>query len=465
MLRRLRTAARSIAGAAPYVGFVLAIAFLSFIAGTFVMHAGAFPSRHLSDAYRGGLALFEQRTRYDNPYPQELWQPARTQARGVTVHDPKRAHEGLTLYTSGHAQRAFLVAMDGEVVHEWHLPFSAVWDETAAVRTPQPDARVYFRKAHLYPNGDLLVIYEGIGDTPWGYGLVKLNKNSEVIWKYLQHVHHDLTVLPDGRIYTLTHEIGTDVIEDWLHLEPPRVDDFVVVLSPEGEELRKVSVLDALVDSPFARLLAGTPWYLMGFGDFLHTNAIDVIDREAAERLPFASEGQVLVSIRELATIAVLDLDKEEVTWAVRGPWIGQHDPDILPNGHMLLFDNHGNFSGGGISRVIEFDPSTLEIVWTYAGDDRHRFESGLRSAQERLPNGNTLITESDGGRLFEVTRAGEIVWNFVNPVRGKREEDGQAVIPIVSWAERVDPKALDPQVLEVPPQVTNVQAGEEPSG
>jgi hypothetical protein len=38
-------------------------------------------------------------------------------------------------------------------------------------------------------------------------------------------------------------------------------------------------------------------------------------------------------------------------------------------------------------------------------------------------------------------------------------------VIPIVSWAERVDPKTLDPQVLEVPPQVTNVQAGEEPSG
>ncbi len=69
-----------------------------------------------------------------------------------------------------------------------------------------------------------------------------------------------------------------------------------------------------------------------------------------------------------------------------------------------------------------------------------------MRSAQERLPNGNTLITESDGGRLLEVTPAGEIVWEYLNPVRGGEAEE---LIPIVSWGQRIDPATLEPGFRE----------------
>lgn len=212
----------------------LTIGFLGFVAGAYNMYTDAFPSRYLADAYRGGLALFEQRTQFSNPYPRELWQPARTEQRGVTIHDVERAYEGLTLYTSGHAQKAFLISMTGEVVHEWSVPFSALWDESAAVRNPRPDRNLYYRKAHLYPNGDLLAIYIGIGDTPWGYGLVKINKDSEVQWKFLEQVHHDVTVAEDGTIFTLTHEVTNHEIERFGHLKPPRIDDFVVLLSPKA---------------------------------------------------------------------------------------------------------------------------------------------------------------------------------------------------------------------------------------
>ena len=94
--------------------------------------------------------------------------------------------------------------------------------------------------------------------------------------------------------------------------------------------------------------------------------------------------------------------------------------------------------------------------VWTYQSSPATNFYSAEISGAQRLPNGNTLITESDGGRLFEVTRRGEIVWNFVNPVRGQRG-DGQIVIPIVSWAERIDPNKLDPAVLARPARVAHV--------
>ena len=47
----------------------------------------------------------------------------------------------------------------------------------------------------------------------------------------------------------------------------------------------------------------------------------------------------------------------------MRGAWIGQHDPDILPNGNILLFDNDGELGEAGRSRVVEVDPRTTGIV------------------------------------------------------------------------------------------------------
>lgn len=421
--------------------FALGLAGLAFLGGAAVVLTGVPPARFLKDAHAAALALHDSLTGYQDIYQTDLWNPARTPARGTTIHDPERAADGLTLYTSGHAAKAMLVAMDGRVVHEWSLPFSRVWDESAVVRAPKPDSHIYMRKAHLFPNGDLLAVYVGAGDSPWGYGLVRLNRDSEVVWKYLEQTHHDVAVGPDGRVYALTHEIRQNESEDYAHLTPPRIDDFLVELSPEGKELRKISLLDAFARSPWGRMLDRLP--PGSYGDPLHTNAVDVIDAGTARAFPFAEPGQVLLSMREPGAIGILDLDAERFVWATNGPWVGQHDPDMLANGNILLFDNNGRFGPGGSSRVIEFDPATMEIVWRYQGSEETPFESALRAAQQRLPNGNTLITESDGGRLLEVEPGGEIVWEYVNPVRGG---EGDAFVPVVSWAERFAPGDLDPE-------------------
>ena len=47
-------------------------------------------------------------------------QPARDE-RGVTLHDPTRAFQGVNLYTSEHAPKVFLVDMEGRALHEWHV--------------------------------------------------------------------------------------------------------------------------------------------------------------------------------------------------------------------------------------------------------------------------------------------------------------------------------------------------------
>ena len=127
------------------------------------------------------------------------------------------------------------------------------------------------------------------------------------------------------------------------------------------------------------------------------------------------------------------------------GTIIGPHHTHVIPKGlpgegNILVFDNGGAAGFGDpnpgapdgtwnalrdCSRVLEINPITLELVWECTaltlgypcgGEDMSRFYSRYKSAAQRLPNGNTLITESHCGRLFEVTRDGEIVWEFINP-------------------------------------------------
>lgn len=434
--------------------FILALLGMAFVAGAVATAAGTLPGSAIARAYEGGRALYARMTQYQDVYRSDLWFPERRTDRGVTRHDPAHAQQGATLYTSGHEAAAVLISMEGEVLHEWRRPFSSVWPPgTGAPLKPQPDEFVFFRKVIPFPNGDLLAIYEGVGDTPYGYGMVKLDRNSEVIWRYAGHTHHDVDVGPDGRIYVLTHEFTTDELVNLDRLAPPRLDDFLVILSPDGEELKKIRLIDLVADSPYRQVLYTVSSYALA--DPLHANDVDVITGEQAAVFRFGEAGQVMMSFRELGAVAVVDVEEERLVWLTRGPWIGQHDPDILPNGNILLFDNYGNYRHPeGVSRVIEFDPATMEIVWQYSGDEADPLDSLIRADQQRLPNGNTLITESNGGRIVEVTPDGRIVWEFLNPERYEDDPDGPR-IAIVAWSNRIDPGMFDREMALVPVSAT----------
>ena len=423
-------------GRAMNVLAVLAVAFLAFIGGSYVMYEKLYPADALRRAFMGGDALYDRLTGYNNPFQTAFWNPARTDGRGVLHYDRAKAQPGLTLYSSGHDQKAFLIDMEGRVAHEWSLPFSRVWDASAAVKEPRPDPFIYIEKAHVFPNGDLLALYTAIGDTPWGYGLVKMDRNSNVIWKYLGHAHHDFDVVADGSIYVLTQEIVDTPLPSYPDLATPRIDDYVVKLSPDGREQKKIWLSGAFAQSRFGRRLHFVPWQVhAGKGDYLHANSVQVV-KKPVPGIPQSRPGQVLVSLREVSTVALVDMDNGAIPWAATGPWLRQHSARFLDNGHLILFDNEGNPGAHGISRVLEIDPKTHQAVWSYAGKEGAPLESVTRSSESRLANGNTLIVESEAGRVIEVTPKGDIVWEFVNPVR---DPEGTRV-PIIFWVERLAP-------------------------
>jgi Arylsulfotransferase (ASST) len=445
-----------------HTAFLAGVAALFFLAGTIFTIKGIFPGPQISRALEGGRALYSKLTEYDDVYKSDLWLHERRKEKGLTVNWPDRMQDGFTLYTSGSEAAAHLVDPEGSAVHSWRRPYSTVWKPGAGgPAKPQPDSHVYFRQAHVFANGDLLALYEGVGDTPYGYGIVKLDRKSALIWIYTGRAHHQFSVAPDGKIYALTHELVDDQVQGHDHLKRPRLEDSLVVLSPDGEELNKIRLVTAVADSPYRHML----YTVSGFSlaDPLHANSVKFITAQDAANFAFGDEGDVLLSFRELHAVAVINPHTGKVRWATRGPWLGQHDPDILPNGNILLFDNYGNYdSPEDVSRVIEFNPATMEIVWRYAGTAESPLRSLIRSDQQRLANGNTLITESNGGRIVEVTRDGEIAWEFVNPVRGG--PDGN-LIPIIAWAERLDRSTIQLQVLRQGEEMVEEARIEKPVG
>ncbi len=326
-----------------------------------------------------------------------------TTDRIVTVHDLERAWGGFNFYTSGHGGEAFLLDMDGNVLHTWRAEFDDLWPDRKHL--PRKN---YWRRAALFPNGDVVALYAG-------RGIVKVDKDSNVLWKVGYGAHHDLQVMPNGDIYTLARKAR--VIPE-IHPEEPVLEDFIIVLDQEGEIVKFVSVLEALLRSDFAHLWPEEE--RNAAGDVFHTNSIEVLDGRFAHRIHWLRRGNVLTSMRRLHTIVVIDMDLEVVVQMWKGDFKAQHDPRILENGNLLLFDNQGR---EGPSSVIEFELPSREPVWAYRGTPEAPFHSQFCGAAARLPNGNTLITESGHGRAFEVTPEKEIVWEFHNPARAGEDE------------------------------------------
>lgn len=330
---------------------------------------------------------------------------------GVVFHASDFTDDGLNLFHDGSGPTASVMDMEGNVLHTWKYELSSLLeiDEINAIAQTMarvPDKYGYWRRVHVFPNGDLLAIFADAA-------LIKLDKDSNLLWAWRGAVHHDLWVDDDnGEIFVLSRKI--QVIPRFSRARES-AEDFVTVVSADGEFLREYSIMEGVLRSNFNPLQHLSP----RGGDLQHTNTIEVLDGRLADKSPAFAKGNILLSMCRIDTIAILDPLRGQIVWAMSGPWYRQHQPTVLDNGNMLLFDNRGF---GGNSKVIEFDPFSQDIVWAYRHSKEAPFSSLTCGSNQRLANGNTLIVETDSGRAFEVDRAGKIVWEFLTPNRGGDE-------------------------------------------
>ena len=334
-----------------------------------------------------------------------------TRKKGVFVHDASLVQPGLNYFTSGHAPEAFVMKSSGEILHRWKMRFDRAFPEADATRRKALGTR-YWRSVYPFDNGDLLAIYEGVG-------LIKLDKHSKLIWKYNGNAHHDLHVQADGSIYVLTR--NPLVVDQWNNGNPVW-EDFITVLDSNGKEKQKLSILKALQSSIYASALKVQQSQMEP--DLFHTNTVEVLDGTLSARMPFLKKGNILVSLCFLDMVAVIDPAAQKIVWALSKMWTKQHTPVFLQNADMMVYDNQG---AQGKSRVLQIQPLTQQVTWAYESPD---FYSEILGSAQRLQNGNTLITDSDDGRAFEVSPSKRVVWEFLNPHRAGSNHEFVAVIP-----------------------------------
>jgi hypothetical protein len=152
--------------------------------------------------------------------------------------------------------------------------------------------------------------------------------------------------------------------------------------------------------------------------------------------------GNILVSARHLNTVFIIDKRSGEVVWQYSKGLDYQHEATMIEKGRLgeglILVFNNGTNGRNGYRRTLAqaIDPQAGEVAWQYGSE---YFFSSVAGTVQALPGDNLAIASSHGGRIFEITPAGEIVWEWVPPYLPMRPE-------------RV-PSDYCPQLAALPPQ------------
>ena len=398
--------------------------------------------------------------------------------QGVTVYKPEKCDNGYTLLSSigshenppgsGVYHGALLIDMEGSLVHEWAMsgmPAKMLpGGHVMGYRSPRDDGT-----GHL--EWDALVVMDWHGREVWSWEGWDVDAHGNPI----SRGHHDFQregspggcpasgmdgPVRSGRTLLVVHE----------NLEKPEIapwtleDDVILEVDREGRILWEWHASDHFDEFGFAedarealRTVQVIMPEVLGGGadvtDWLHVNSVSLLGPNRwwqAGDSRFHPEN-IIVSSRSANILWIIEKATGDIVWKVGpdysrgrpearlGQIIGQHNAQMIPKGlpgagNILVFDNGGAAGFGMLfgrpaypnkirvySRVIEFAPVSFEVVWEYQrrapGDgERFRFYSYYVSGAQRLGNGNTLITEGATGRVFEVTAAGELVWEYISP-------------------------------------------------
>jgi hypothetical protein len=373
----------------------------------------------------------------------------------VTRWNPDLAHDDYVLF-SGADGISRLIDLSGTIIREW--PFAGV--PPRIIDPELNDGRI----------GDIGVQLSSVDGSPGGIyanrTVGQLSWTGEVIWEWGEQApggaarqNHDWELLPNGNrlllvtIPRVVPELGPHVVGDQGIYEVTPAGE-IVWSWRAGDHLDEFGFSDAGWDYLRA-CVARRPDDVWGY---LEMNSIKTLGPNRWHRSDpdtIFQPDSILFSSRKANVVGLIERASGGIVWRL-GPYFeaepgaehqrincyavpraldqisGQHNPHLIADGlpgagNVLLFDNQGGAgyppAALGIyagSRVLEIDPVRREIVWQYTAEDSGRppwtFHSSFVSNAQRLPNGNTLITEGMHGRIFQVTQTGEIVWEYRSP-------------------------------------------------
>jgi hypothetical protein len=203
--------------------------------------------------------------------------------------------------------------------------------------------------------------------------------------------HHDFTVMPGGKIATMSW-IGSG-------MDP---ESELTIRSPDGT-----------VETPFkigSNLYSSNSFHCNAIHYIPADDSFTISDRNPNLYVKVSSSGDVQWQLGGNCSGAPVGAAKcSSQSWNVN------HGHHLLDDGTFLLFNN-GN---GGNSHIFEFDVTasdsamTATLVKDYTGSS----SSMVLGDVQRLPGGNTLISYSTSGKIIEVDSSWQVVQTFTGSV------------------------------------------------
>jgi hypothetical protein len=341
---------------------------------------------------------------------------------GVTINDRTKTYGGYNLFVPYGVLRKEpikLIDMEGNLVHSWDPS-----PHIANVVKPLSGGKLLYITDSV--NGNSVIEVDWDGQITWSiqaskYGLFhhdvqRLSNGNTLLLSRHKTVHDKINPVP--LYYDRLAEVNHQNELEWFWYSADYFDDF--------------GFSESTKEYIYNYRWKDVPKWTLGYTDLYHTNSIQALPPNRNEGDSRFKQGNILMSQRHTNIIFIIDKDSGQIVWQI-GPddnmTIGQHDAHMIEEGlpgagNILVFDN-GNAGGYPMkcrfySRVLEIDPVTKHIVWSYNGANSETgsflwsFNSPRISGAQRLPNGNTLINEGSYSRFFEVTSDGEIVWEYV---------------------------------------------------
>lgn len=392
---------------------------------------------------------------------------ALAQTVGLSVYDSTQSFAGYTLFGNSFNAATNLVDNSGQLVHSW----TGSGGQTSSYILENGD----LLRNTIVPAGQRVFGSNGATGR-----IEQLDWNSSQVWKFelnsaRYQLHHDAIRLPNGNVLAIAWErhLADEAVamgRDPALLNPATNRELwseaIFEIRPDyvarsgGEIVWEWHLKDHLVQNRYP----GRPNYggLLANPQLVNLNYVPTgigADTHIADWAHFnaiaynATTDQIIVSSREFCEIWVIDHSTTTAqaashsggtggrggdllwrygnlaTWnagtRVNQQLFFQHNaqwiaPGLPGAGNILVFNNGWNrVSGQSFSSVMELRPTgygRAQLVWNYAATPPSAFFSAIVSGAQRLPNGNTLIDEGTTGRIFEVTRNGSIVWQYVNP-------------------------------------------------
>ncbi len=178
-----------------------------------------------------------------------------------------------------------------------------------------------------------------------GNDLVSLDlKTGKKRWSVKGAFHHSIETDSDGNFWacgSIKPNSKDDSFKMINHSNYEFDDQALVKISKEGKILRVLSVSNLLCNSGLEFLLYGISNPDLN-SDPLHLNQITpIVNTQGVFK-----RGQILVSLRNMSTIILVDVQTDKVVWHQTGPWMNQHCVVPIRDSSFALLDNHSFASG-----------------------------------------------------------------------------------------------------------------------